>query len=279
MKKLICLTIAIFFLTAGNAFAESKVTAGIGPESPFYWFDRLAERIQLVFTLDPQDKVKALNKIGHERLLEALEDQEAASGETVGKLISDFQKSRKQAGELAGDSVDGLTLLAESESDTDTLDQLTELAESASQVNQRKAANALASAISRLTKLNSKLEKIAAKGSDNAKIKAAKAVSKTTDRLSHIENKLAKMIEKASNTKDKKTAEELSEHVKEATGKHITVLKDVLINAPEQAKKGLQNAIVRSSGEHNTAPDAVNRRGPKNTEGTQDSSSKKNKNK
>ncbi|MCK4268478.1 MAG: hypothetical protein KAX16_06570 [Actinomycetia bacterium] len=274
MKKLICLTIAIFFLTAGNAFAESKVTAGIGPESPFYWFDRLAERIQLVFTLDPQDKVKALNKIGHERLLEA---QEATSGETVGKLISDFQKSRKQAEELAGDGVDDVTLLAESESDT--LDQLTELAESASQVNQRKAANALASAISRLTKLNSKLEKIAAKGSDNAKIKAAKAVSKTTDRLSHIENKLAKMIEKASNTKDKKTAEELSKHVKEATGKHITVLKDVLINAPEQAKKGLQNAIDRSSGEHNTAPDAVNRRGPKNTEGTQDSSSKKNKNK
>lgn len=277
MKKLICLTIAIFFLTAGNAFAESKVTAGIGPESPFYWFDRLAERIQLVFTLDPQDKVKALNKIGHERLLEALEAQEAASGETVGKLISDYQKSRKEAEALADDNVDGLALLAESESDA--LDQLTELAESASQVNQKKAANALASAISRLTKLNSRLEKITAKGSDNAKIKAAKAVSKTTDRLNHIEDKLAKMIEKASNTKDKKTAEELSEHVKEATGKHITVLKDVLVNAPEQEKKGLQNAIDRSSKGHNTAPDAVNRRGPKNTEGTQDSSSKKNKNK
>ena len=143
MKKLICLTIAIFFLTAGNAFAESKVTAGIGPESPFYWFDRLAERIQLVFTLDPQDKVNALKKIGHERLLEA---QEATSGETVGKLISDFQKSRKQAEELAGDGVDDVTLLAESESDA--LDELTELAESASQINQRKAANALASAIS-----------------------------------------------------------------------------------------------------------------------------------
>ncbi|KKK80603.1 hypothetical protein LCGC14_2821830, partial [marine sediment metagenome] len=109
MKKLICVTIAIFLFSAGSAFAQSSVPAGVSPGSPFYWFDRISERIQLVFMLDPQDKAEALSRIGLERLSEA---QEVDNDETVGKLISDYQKNRRQAEELSGDNVDGLALLA-----------------------------------------------------------------------------------------------------------------------------------------------------------------------
>lgn len=258
MRRLICLTIALFFLTTGIAFAESKVPAGVGPGSSFYWFDLLSERIQLIFTLDPKEKVKALSRIGRERIAEA---KETDSTEIVAQLISDHQKTRKQARTVAGNNVDSLTLLAEIESDT--LDQIRELAESASEVNEKKAANALALAVSRLTRLNIKLEKIAAKGSKNAQTKAAKVIAKTTDRLNDIQEKLTKMINKSANTTSTKSAESLSEHVKEATGKHISVLKGVLEKVPDQEKKGIQNAINRSSNGHKTAPEAVNKRGPK----------------
>ncbi len=258
MKKFICLTIALFFLTTGIAFAESKAPAGVGPGSSFYWFDLLSERIQLIFTLDPQEKVKALSRIGRERLAEA---KETENTETVGKLISDYQKTRKQAESLAGQNIDSLVLLAELESDT--LDQIRELAESASLVNEKKAANALALAVSRLTKLSKKLEKIAANGSPKAQAKAAKAVTKTADRLNDIQDKLSKMIEKTTNAASKKSTESLSEHVEEAMNKHISVLEGVLEKAPEQAKRGLQNAINRSSKGGNTASETVDKRGPK----------------
>lgn len=48
----------------------------------------------------------------------------------------------------------------------------------------------------------------------------------------------------------------------------ISVLEGVLEKAPDQAKKGIQNAINRSTKGQNTAPEAVNKRGPKSASDT-----------
>lgn len=80
MKKIAPILLVLIFLSAAPAnAATTDVEAGLTPESRFYWFDRLSERIQLIFTLNPQNKSAALSAIGLERLAEAEEVEDEAT--------------------------------------------------------------------------------------------------------------------------------------------------------------------------------------------------------
>ncbi len=242
MKRLAIMTVAFLILSASPALASERVPAGTGPDSIFYWFDRAAEDIELFFTFDKGDKVKALSNFSLERLSEA---EAVNDDETVTELLSDYQENQEDAEGLAEDNPDSLAFL--SENDSGALDQLTELIESIGEDGQKKAATAFTQAVSRLTRLSTKLEKIADQGSGNASEKAAKAVAKAAERLSHIEEKLGRIAEKAEKAADKKTVKEMIEHVEEATGKHVAILEGVLEKVPEQAKEGILKAISNST--------------------------------
>ncbi len=78
MKKIFIsssIILTTLFVLAGNtAFAEDKQVqlppAGLTPESPFYFFDRLGERIQEFFTFNPKAKAKLQIEFAGERIAE-----------------------------------------------------------------------------------------------------------------------------------------------------------------------------------------------------------------
>jgi len=256
MKKLAFITIALIILSTSPALAGNKVPAGVNPDSIFYWFDRASEDIELFFTFNNEEKVKALSNFSLERLSEA---EAVNDEETIVELLSDFQENQEEAEELAGENPDSLANLSEDESGA--LDQLTELVESIGEDGQEKAGTAITQAVSRLTRLSTKLEKIAAQGSSNGSEKAAKAVSKAAERLSHIHDKLVKIGEKAESSASKKAAKELTEHVEEATGKHVAILEGVLDKVPDQAKEGILNAISNSTKDKTNSGKAFGKKG------------------
>jgi len=256
MKRLALITVVLIILSASPALAGDKVQAGVNPNSIFYWFDRAAENIELFFTFNSEDKVKALSNFSLERLSEA---EAVDDDETVADLLSDYQDDQEEAEELADESPGSLEYLSDNESGA--LDQLTEIVESIGEEGQKHASTALSQAVSRLTRLSTKLEKIAAQGSKNASEKAAKTVSKTVERLSHIEDKLVKIGERAEDAADKKAAKELNELVEEATGKHVAILEGMLDKVPDQAKKGILNAISNSSKEKSNSGKAFSNKG------------------
>lgn len=255
MKKLIAI-LTIFFLTAAPALA-SEVGAGVTPNSPFYWFDRLAERVQLLFTLDPQAKVQALQRIGLERLAEA---QQVEDPKTVGELISAYRANQEEAEAAAGGSAEGLTTV--SDGLTAAIDKLQELLQTAKAEGREKAAAALEKAISKLTKTSERLEKLAQKMPEKAKEKAAKAAQKAQERLARLEEKLSKAKEKAETEGQggQKSLDELINKIKEATAKHTAVLQRVLEKAPEPAKEALQKALEKSQQGGQRAVEAVKKR-------------------
>lgn len=259
MKKIVPLILLLMLVAPATALAApADVEAGINPDSRFYWFDRMAERVTLLFTLDPQAKSTALSKNGLERLAEA---GEVENEETVGKLVSEYLKNQRQAESLAGDDID--TLAAINEDQGQALEELNELIENGEGVGEQEAARALAATTRLLERQAKKLEKLAAKDSPKAAEKAAKVIDKTTTRLSHLADKLSKKSDESSATAGKKTAEELSEHVLAATAKHLQVLERVLENAPESARPAIEAILESSATGQGTAAEAVKRRGPK----------------
>lgn len=66
--------VALFALASGTAFAQSpQITlpsAGLTPESPFYFFDRLGENLQQFFTFNPEAKAKIQTEFAGERIAE-----------------------------------------------------------------------------------------------------------------------------------------------------------------------------------------------------------------
>lgn len=256
--KVKCLPVVLIFflLTASPAFA-GEVAAGVTPGSPFYWFDRLAERVQLLFTLDPQAKVQALQKIGLERLAEAKEVQDP---KTVGELISAYQTNQEEADELAVSNSDSLTTVSEGLGTA--IARLNELLETAKAEGREKAAAALSKAIAKLTRTSERLEKLAAKMPEKAKEKAAKAAEKVKKRLAKLEERLSKAKEEAETEGQggQKSLDELLNKVKEATAKHQAVLQRVLEKAPEPAKKALEKALEKSQQGGQRAIEAIKKR-------------------
>lgn len=102
MKKLLIVILAMSVLHPTAAWAgTAEIEASLTPESRFYWFDRMAEKLQLLLTLDGEAKAGVLSKIGLERLAEAESVENTA---TIGRLISDYLDNEKEASELAGDA-------------------------------------------------------------------------------------------------------------------------------------------------------------------------------
>lgn len=260
--KCVPLVLIFFLVTVTPAFA-SEVAAGVTPGSPFYWFDRLAERVQLLFTLNPQAKVQALQKIGLERLAEA---QEVKDPKTVGELISAYQTNQEEADELAGSNSDSLTTVSEGLGTA--IAKLNQLLESAKAEGREKAVAALTKAIAKLTHTSERLEKLALKMPEKAKEKAAKAAEKAKKRLAKLEERLSKAKKKAE-TRDQtgqKSLEELLNKVREATAKHTAVLQRVLEKAPEPAKKVLEKALEKSQHGGERAIKALKKRLEQETE-------------
>lgn len=259
MKKVIPLILLLMMVAPATALAApADVEAGLGPDSRFYWFDRMAERITLLFTLDPQAKSTALSKNGLERLAEAGEVEDE---ETVGKLVSEYVKNQEKAQDLAGDDIDALAVISEDQGQA--LEQLNDLIENGEGVGEHEASKALTTTARLLERQANRLEKIAAKDLPGEAEKAAKVIDKTTTRLSRLADKLAKKSDDSSETVGKKTVEELSDHVLAATAKHLEVLERVLENAPDSARSAIEAALDNSAKGQGKASEAVKRRGPK----------------
>ena len=257
MKIFITLLLLLMLLSPATAIAATtEVEAGLDPDSRFYWFDRMAERIKLVFTLDPQAKSEALSKIGLERLAEA---EEVEDEETVGRLISDYLKNQKNAQDLAGDDIDTLAVLNDDQSQA--LEQLNNLVDEGEGAVEQRAAKAMTATTRLLEKQAKKLEKIAMSDSPKAAEKAAKTIDKTTTRLNRLANKLSRQSDNGETAAKKKTAEELSEHVLSVTGKHLSVLERILEKNPDSP--GIKKALENSQRGQETAVGANQRRGPK----------------
>jgi hypothetical protein len=244
MKKVLVLTMMILMLGASPALAseEGGVPAGITPGHQLYWLDRLAERVQLLFTLSPRSKVEALSRFGLERLAEA---QEVDGPETVGKLISDYRSNRQQAEAVAGKDIDKLDIVANADEPAAAL--LNELTKSANAGDPEVAA-ALEAALARIAKVSERLEKLADKVPPHALNKQAQALDRATNRLNQIQRSQTEAVER----------------VREATGKHQAVLEGVLEKAPEAARGSLQKAIDKSGRGAERAVEAIeNRQGGK----------------
>ena len=257
MKKVLIFFLLLFILSfPTTAFAATSETeAGTTPDSLFYWFDKMAERISLLFTFNPQDKAEALSKIGLERLAEA---EESDNEETVGKLISEFVKNSNKAEDLADEDID--TLVGLNEDQTEALGILSDLGD-----DDKSTDKAISTVIKLLDKQSKKLEKLALNASPKAAEKIARVIDKTTDRLNKLLEKLSKENEDDSDDKEKKTIEELVDQVQSSTSKHITVLEGLLDldKLPDSAKASIEKAIAKSKHGSETATEAVGRRGPK----------------
>jgi len=259
MKKVLVLFILLFMLLIpATALAESTDTeAGTTPDSLFYWFDKMAERIFLLFTFDPQDKAEALSKIGLERLAEA---EESDNEETIGKLISEFVKNNEKAEALAGDDLD--TLVGLNEDQAEALDILSELIDDEG-IGDKGVDRAISSVIKLLDKQSSKLEKLALSDSSKTAEKVARVIDKTTAKLNKLLEKFSKDDEDDSDDNEKKTIEELIEHVQSSTSKHIAVLESLLDKVPDSARASIEKAIEKSMHGSKTTSETVGRRGPK----------------
>jgi hypothetical protein len=237
MKKVLVLTIMILVLGTSPALAseEGGVRAGITPGHQLYRLDRLAERVQLLFTLSPRSKVEALSRFGLERLAEA---QEVDRPEKVGKLISDYRSNRQQAEAIAGKDIDRLDIVANADEPAAAL--LNELTKSPN-AGEPEVAAALEAALARIAKVSERLEKLADKIPPHALNKQSQALDRATNRLNQIQQSQTEAVER----------------VREATAKHQAVLEGVLEKAPDQAKKGLEKAIKKSSRGSQRAVEAI----------------------
>ena len=263
MKKIILIIITLVLLIPTPALANTNIdTAGVTPESRFYWFNRLAEGITLVFTFDSRSKSEALSRIGLERLAEA----EAVSDDaTAGQLISDYLENQREAIRLVGNDPAALEKLADDQ--VEALERLSGLIENANGANERKIAKAITVAARLISKQSERLEKLSAGASAKATEKAAKRIDKTTTRLNRLADKLTRVSEESSDTVGKKTAAELAEHVRLVTAKHLAVLERVLQKVPDAAKASIQKAIERSASGGKRAAEAVERRGQESGSG------------
>ena len=72
MKRIFLISILAIFFTAGvvNAEVDGLPSAGITPESPFYFLDRIGETLQEFFTFNPEAKAKLQIEFAGERISE-----------------------------------------------------------------------------------------------------------------------------------------------------------------------------------------------------------------
>lgn len=102
--------------------------------------------------------------------------------------------------------------------------------------------------------LNQATERLAEARELAANGKLDRAVATTNK----YEKKLAMAIEKAEKAKaDGNDTDAVLQKIADATSKHGTVLAEVLAKVPEQAKKAIQNAMMKSQKGHDTALEAV----------------------
>lgn len=261
MKKFVIIIIALLLLSPAPAFAAtSDAEAGLTPDSWFYWFDRLAERIQLVFTFDAQAKAEALSGIGLERLAEAQEVEDEA---TADQLISEYSDNQEEATQQAGE--DGDTLAGLMDNQTEALERLSDLIDEIGGDAERRAVKAMTAIARLLAKQSDRLDKIKV-NAPNAAMKTTRIITKTTERLNRLGDKLLRFTQESSATLDSsatpdgKTIEELVEHIRQVTAKHLDVLQRVLEKVPDSAKPAIEKAIERSARGGETAVEAVQKR-------------------
>jgi hypothetical protein len=73
-KSFIAVAVSLMFLTGGIAFAQNEQvalpSAGLTPDSPFYFLDRLGETLQRFFTFNPEAKARLEITFAAERIAE-----------------------------------------------------------------------------------------------------------------------------------------------------------------------------------------------------------------
>jgi len=247
MKKVIIIFILVYMLILpSTALAQTnEAKAGLTPDSLFYWFDRLAERIILVFTFDSQEKVNALSKFGLERLAEANETDDKV---IVGTLISEYLTDQNEI-ELKGrKDLDSLVTISEDRMGALTL--LSIIAANNDGEVKNKASIAISYVIEKLKEHRIMISQLDINGNPQATSKAIVILDK-------IANKLADPTAIPA-----KGADEKADNVKAATSKHTEVLENNAGTAPEQAKPAIENAIDKSATGTEKAPQAISKPAP-----------------
>lgn len=104
MKKIFLAPILVGFLMAGtvNAQVNSLPSAGITPESPFYFLDMLGENLQEFFTFNPESKAKLQIKFAGERISEisAMVKKNGAAAKGITKAKTLLLANVAQAAEI-----------------------------------------------------------------------------------------------------------------------------------------------------------------------------------
>jgi len=236
MKKVIILFILVYVVVFPvTALAQTSETeAGLTPDSLFYWFDRLAERVTLIFTFDSQDKVEALSKFGLERLAEAREINDSA---LIGSLISEYLTGQREIEQNSGKDLDSLVSLSEDQ--IEALIHLSVIAANSDGEVNNMAAVAIMSVVEKLKEKRLKISQMNITGNPQATSKAIVILDKIARKLADPTAIPSKDI---TGSKEKETEEEKAENVKAATSKHTEVLENNAEKIPEQAKPAIEKA-------------------------------------
>ncbi len=249
MKKLIILFILVNMLIfPATALAQTSQTeAGLTPDSLFYWFDRLAERIVLIFTLDPQDKVNALSKMGLERLAEAEESEAKA---TIGSLLSEYLTNQKEIEQNTNGDLESLLNLSEDQ--IEALGHLSIVAADNEGEVKNNASTVISYVVEKLKEKRLALSQMNIAGDPQALSRALAVLDKIANKLA--DPTAIPTIETAGNEKAGK--------VKEATSKHTAVLENNKEKVSEQAIPAIEKAIDKSKTGSEKATGAVSKPAP-----------------
>ncbi len=284
MKKvsLLLLSAGIMFSFGAGALAQEfeLPKAGLTPDSPFYFLERISEGIGTFFTFGDLNKAERYANLASERIAEVQAVTEKGKPEAAEKALIRYkdqlekslarsEEARTEGGAVAKVSetvaeATGKHILVLEEVLEKVPEEAKEAitkAKEASTAGQRNALKSLAgenpekatginlkAAEARLNRARAKAEKGEMEEVEEA-LKEYEEQYKFGEQISQIAQGLGK---------DTTTVEQL---VGEATSIHLEVLSDVYEKVPEQAKETIEKAMEVSAEGHKKAKEALEKKG------------------
>jgi len=243
----------------GKEFGLSK-KRGIGPGNPFYFVDKLSERLSLIFTFNKVKKAEKYLEFAEERLAEAIEEDAA---KTIDDLLEEYQGSIDKANEISsiarqlGEDVTKVSELVAIATSIhfDVLDDLYSRVPEQAKASVKEArdfskkGNIEAISILKDIKPQRAAElniDYAGKNLLRAQEKARNGKSNEVEGLVVDYGERIKEAEKISQIANNVDAENIDKLVAEASSKHLDILADIYEKVPEQAKPAVTKAITVS---------------------------------
>lgn len=266
IKHVICIVMILMLLPITAAAQEELPDPGVTPDSPFYGIKRFFENVDLFFTFDSPAKAEKYIRYAGLRLSEAKAMQERGRRDLAENMLEEYdgnlnesRKALKVARKLGlrTANVSERVALATSrhlEVLYRVLDKVPEQAKPAIlraiNASSKNIDNVLANAEDRIpenvTKLHlaiaaKRLARAMNKSLENKSAEVDEQVGRYRERVKSALNTVYKMASNKNFTADR--VARITQHVENATSKHITVLQRVLQKVPEQAKPAISRAI------------------------------------